>query len=265
MPQKKKNDPVSIKKQKFRIRVLKHFEEVTRNVSATCRHFGIHRSQFYEWRKRFAEHGERGLLDGRRGPKVSPWRTPPHIEALVLRTRAEKQYGAQRLSYYLQRYHEVYISVPTIRRILREHQVPRISLKRFRPGPRRRKEVATPGQSVQVDVKHVKLTSGRLYQFTAIDEATRYRVLKIYDHNSIRSAIDFVDEIRKRLPVAIKRIQTDWGSEFGSTSPGIWRIWESSTGTFPWGVQRRTAKWSAVIAPTTMSSAAASPFGVPPS
>jgi hypothetical protein len=45
-------------------------------------------------------------------------------------------------------------------------------------------------------VKHVKLSSGRLYQFTAIDEATRCRVLKIYDHNSIRSAIDFVDKLR---------------------------------------------------------------------
>lgn len=69
---------------------------------------------------------------------------------------------------------------------------------------------------MQVDVKHIRLTSGRLYQFTAIDEATRYQVLKIYDHNNIRSAIDFVDEVRGKLPVAIKRIQTDWGSEFGS-------------------------------------------------
>jgi hypothetical protein len=69
---------------------------------------------------------------------------------------------------------------------------------------------------VQVDVKHVKVTSGRLYQFTAIDEATRFPVLKAYDHNSIRSVIDFVEELRRKLPVAIRRIQTDWGSEFGS-------------------------------------------------
>lgn len=122
----------------------------------------------------------------------------------------------QRLSHYLQRYHQVYLSVPTIRRILREHQVPKVSLKRFRPGPKKRRQIQTPGQSVQVDVKHVRLTSGRLYQFTAIDEATRFRVLKIYDHNNIRSAIDFVEEVRRKLPVAIKRIQTDWGSEFGS-------------------------------------------------
>src|SRR5437870_4794959 len=44
----------------------------------------------------------------------------------------------------------------------------------------------------------------------------RYRVLKIYDHNSIKSAIAFVDEVRARLPMAIQRIQTDHGSEFAT-------------------------------------------------
>jgi hypothetical protein len=74
----------------------------------------------------------------------------------------------------------VRVSAPTIYRILKAHRVPRVSLKRYRPGPRRRPELHVPGQSVQVDVKHIKLGSGRLYQFTAIDEATRYRILKVY-------------------------------------------------------------------------------------
>jgi hypothetical protein len=43
-------------------------------------------------------------------------------------------------------------------------------LKRYRPGPRRRREIHVPGQSVQVDVKHLKLGGRRrFYQFTAID------------------------------------------------------------------------------------------------
>jgi hypothetical protein len=67
-----------------------------------------------------------------------------------------------------------------------------------------------------VDVKHLKTQSGRLYQFTAIDEATRYRVLKIYDHNSIQSAIHFINEVRQAFPAAIRRIQTDNGSEWGT-------------------------------------------------
>jgi len=67
-----------------------------------------------------------------------------------------------------------------------------------------------------VDVKHLKMQSGRLYQFTAIDEATRYRVLRIYDHNSIQSAIHFINEVRSAFPAAIRRIQTDNGSEWGT-------------------------------------------------
>ena len=94
--------------------------------------------------------------------------------------------------------------------------MPRVSLKRYRPGPKRKREFTVPGQSVQVDVKHVKLESGRYYQFTAIDEATRFRVLRLYDHDSVASAIRFVDEVRKQLPIAIHRIQTDNGSEFGT-------------------------------------------------
>ncbi len=50
---------------------------------------------------------------------------------------------------------------------------------------------------------------------TAVDEATRYRILRIYTHNSIPNAIAFIDEVRQRLPMAVQRIQTDHGNEFG--------------------------------------------------
>jgi transposase InsO family protein len=199
-----------------RLRVLKHFEEVTHNVSLTCRFFGISRSKFYFWRERYREFGLAGLREYRRGPKVSPFRVPPPLEALILRLREERRYGVRRLSMYLARYHHVYVSPPTIYRILKEHHMPRVSLKRYRPGPRRRRDIREPGRSVQIDVKHLKVGSGRFYQFTAIDEATRYRVLKIYEHNSVKSGIAFIEEVRRRLPMAIQRVQTDHGSEFGS-------------------------------------------------
>jgi transposase InsO family protein len=99
---------------------------------------------------------------------------------------------------------------------LKQHRVPRVPLKRYRPGPRRRREIHVPGQSVQVDVKHLKVGGRRFYQFTAIDEATRYRVLRVYAQNSIKSATEFVEEVRRRLPMTIQRIQTDHGSEFGT-------------------------------------------------
>jgi transposase InsO family protein len=204
------------RKLQIRRRILQHHEQVTHNVSKTCRFFGVSRSQFYIWLRRYRQLGDLGLRDRPPGPRVSPLRTPPHIEALVLQLRRERRYGAVRLSLYLQRYYQVYLSPPTILRILREHHMPKVSWKRYRPRPRRRPELRIPGQSVQVDVKHIRMGSGRFYQFTALDEATRYRVLQIYDHNSVRSALDFVNELQKRLPAAIQRIRTDNDSSFGA-------------------------------------------------
>lgn len=57
------------------------------------------------------------------------------------------------------------------------------------------------------------------YQFTAIDDCTRYR---IYDHNTAQNAIQFVEEVRKVLPFAVKQIQTDNGGEFGE--PFTWHL-----------------------------------------
>ena len=44
-----------------RLAVLRHADEVTGNVAATCRYYGISRPTFYKWLHRYEEHGEDGL------------------------------------------------------------------------------------------------------------------------------------------------------------------------------------------------------------
>jgi len=71
----------------------------------------------------------------------------------------------------------------------------------------------------QLDVKFLERIPGtrkRLYQFTAIDDCTRIRVLKVYDACNQRTAIRFIDEVRHRLPFRILVVQTDNGAEFQS-------------------------------------------------
>jgi len=136
------------RKARARLRVLHHHAQVTRNVSQTCRFFGISRTLFYAWRHRYGRGGLGALHDGPRGPRHHPFTTPAHIVALILAVRQQRQYGPLRLSLFLQRYHQVYVSAPTIHRTLKRHRVPRVSLKRYRPGPRRRREIHIPGQSV---------------------------------------------------------------------------------------------------------------------
>lgn len=76
-----------------------------------------------------------------------------------------------------------------------------------------------PGRSVQLDVKflpQIGRARQRFYQFTAIDKATRFRVLRVYDHNNTHSALDFLRQVCQRLPFAVRQIQTDNDSSFGS-------------------------------------------------
>ena len=70
-----------------------------------------------------------------------------------------------------------------------------------------------------MDVKFLERIPGtgkRLYQFTAIDDCTRIRVLKVYDACNQRTAIRFIDEVLRRLPFRVHVVQTDNGAEFQS-------------------------------------------------
>ena len=82
-----------------------------------------------------------------------------------------------------------------------------------------RYEKPQPGHRLQVDVKFLERIAGtrkRLYQFTAIDDCTRIRVLKIYDACNQRTAIQFIDEVLGRLPFRLHVVQTDNRAEFQS-------------------------------------------------
>ena len=59
-------------------------------------------------------------------------------------------------------------------------------------------------------------TPRRFYQFTAIDDCTRLRVLKVYDSCNQGTAIRFIDDVLRRLPFRGLVVQTDNGAEFQS-------------------------------------------------
>ncbi len=70
---------------------------------------------------------------------------------------------------------------------------------------------------MQLDVKFLERIPGtqrRLYQFTAIDDCTRIRVLKVYDRCNQRTAVQFIDDVLRRLPFRVLVVQTDNGAEF---------------------------------------------------
>ena len=83
----------------------------------------------------------------------------------------------------------------------------------------KRYQKQVPGHHIQVDVKFLtfKGKSGekvRRFQFTAIDDATRVRALKIYEKHTQASAVDFIDHIIEKFPFRIREIRKDNGHEF---------------------------------------------------
>lgn len=80
-----------------------------------------------------------------------------------------------------------------------------------------------PGDKVQVDIKYVPTetikfnTYGkRYYQITAIDEASRKRVLKIVEEKSTYETAMFLRELESKMGFEIHTIQTDNGREFAN-------------------------------------------------
>jgi transposase InsO family protein len=53
-----------------------------------------------------------------------------------------------------------------------------------------------------------------LYQYTAIDDRTRIRVLALYKRRSPVNSLLFLEKVIEEFPFPIQRIQTDRGREF---------------------------------------------------
>lgn len=207
---------------RWRMKVLRHVRETTQNVSQTCRYFGISRKTFYKWKARYEELGEAGLCDRSRAPRHSPRSTPPNVVRKILYLRQRYHFGPRRIADYLRRYHTISIAPSSVHRILRKHGINRLPAnQKHRPHKQRweRYEKREPGHRLQVDVKFLERIPGtrkRFYQFTAIDDCTRIRVLKIYDACNQKTAIQFIDEVIRRLPFRVHVVQTDNGPEFQS-------------------------------------------------
>jgi transposase InsO family protein len=205
---------------RHRLAVIRHAQEVTGNVAQTCRYFGITRTTYYRWYRRYEAKGVVGLRDRSTRPLVSPGATPADVVAKIIYLRQNYHFGPRKIEMYLKRYHDVAVSASGIWRILKRLDMNRLpSSQRYKRHVDRwkRYEKPQPGHQVQIDVKFIAPLKGsrkRYYQFTAIDDCTRVRVLRLYDRLNQKTAIQFLDYALERLPFRVEVIQTDNGAEF---------------------------------------------------
>lgn len=198
------------------------------SVLKTGRHFDIPEPTVRYWYKRFKPHDLTSLEDKSKAP-VSPRRTPVTLEEAqkVIDLRTDKRYqswGKLKIQKLLER-KNIYVGQSRIQKIINDaglKRIPAAKKKYYRRKNKRHmyavpKEIlGQPGGLVYVDVKHLYLPGGqKVYQFTAIDHATRLMRIKLFSGITSRGGKMFLDYVTKKYP--FKKIQylgSDNGSEF---------------------------------------------------
>jgi transposase InsO family protein len=181
------------------------------HVAKVCPHG---KRSLERWLARYREDGEAGLEPKSTEPKTQPKETPIRIKERVIAVREQTKKCALKIHWQLQR-EGIEINERTVGKILkkeglvRKYRVRKIKYRYIRAERK-------AGELVEIDVKYVpgRVAGKRYYQYTAIDTASRWRHLEIYDQQTNHYSILFLNEVIKRFPHRIQAIKTDNGAIF---------------------------------------------------
>jgi len=179
-----------------------------------------HRS-LKRWCKAYREGGEESLIPKSTTPKTSPYETPIRIKEEIIAKRKKTGLCAKKIHWRLKKENLV-VPVSTIGKILKQEGL----TKKYRSKRIKYKYIKVlrqPGELVEIDVKHVpgSILGRKHYQYTAIDTASRWRYLAIYQEESSYHSIIFLQEVIKRFPYTIQAIKTDNHSTFTNYYLGV--------------------------------------------
>lgn len=172
------------------------------------------------WVGLYRKFGEEGLIPKSTRPKSQPNETPIRIKERIIELRRQTRLCAQKLNYKLIK-EDIQIHDRTIGKIIKaEGQVRKYRIRKLKY-----KYIKVPlamGDLVEIDVKYVPDLIGKkqYYQFTAIDCATRWRYLEIYDDYGNGSTLNFLNKLIKVASFRIRAIKTDNGSNFTNRYTG---------------------------------------------
>lgn len=113
-------------------------------------------------------------------------------------------------------------SISGLYRFLRKHGQMAVKLPNPKYIPKPYEQMQYPGQRVQIDVKFVPKAclvgqaaeDGGYFQYTFLDEFTRFRYLEAFQEQSTCSSSQFIRHCVQKFPFVIECVQTDNGTEF---------------------------------------------------
>ena len=216
---------------KFRLSAIKNAERFGVQRAAVNCHTTP--SSIYRWQKIYKDSGGsiKSLGSKSRRPKSHPnAHTAAEIKLIKDMRRRNPNIGLQDLWIRLRK--RGYTRTQAgLMKVLKRLKMP--TNPKTRPSPTCKKnkpyeQMNHPGERIQIDVKYVpkeclsskfieKYQSKELYQYTAIDEYSRYRILCGYrEHNTYSSSLFLCQVVSafKALGIEVECVQTDNGMEF---------------------------------------------------
>lgn len=190
-------------------------------VSKAAVKYKTNRQYIYRWKRRYDGSIE-SLRDRSRRPHHHPnQHTPAEIKLISDMRRRNPDAGF--VVFWAKLMRRGYSrSIPGLYRFLRKQGSMAVHPPNPKYIPKPYEQMAYPGQRIQVDVKFVPsaclknsaVIGKQFFQYTAIDEYSRWRFVEAFEeHNTYSSAL-FLQHLVKAFPVPIECVQTDNGTEF---------------------------------------------------
>ena len=207
-------------KMRFRESLLRYAER--NGVQKAAIKYNVNRQYVYRWMKRYDGTLE-SLADRSHRPKSHP---NQHTEAEIklIRDMRRRNPNTGLVVFWVKLRQRGYTrSITGLYRMLRRLGETPVKLPNPKYIPKPYEPMLYPGQRVQIDVKHVPVScivapddhrSKKYYQYTAIDEYSRFRYVEGFDEISTYSSTVFLEHMLKAFHFPVECVQTDNGPEF---------------------------------------------------
>lgn len=203
-----------------RLRWVLPIAEGRARIIEVMRVFPYGKRTLERWLAVYRHGGEAALEPRSTRPKTSPKETPIRIKEEIIALRKKKKLCALKLHWKLEK-EGIHIHERTIGKILkaenlvRKYRTKKITYKYI-------KATWKPGELIEIDVKHVPgfVAHKRYFQYTAIDCASRWRYLRIFEEEASQNTLIFFEDVIGRFPCRIMGLKTDNHSTFTNRYTG---------------------------------------------
>ena len=189
-------------------------------VTKAAIHYKTNRQYIYRWRKRY-DGTLQSLADKSYRPHHHPNAHTPDERKLISDMRKHNMNAGLVVFWIKLRQRGYSRSVTGLYRVLRKQGQMAVKPQNPKYIPKPYEKMLYPGQRIQIDVKFIPLVclagdakGKKFYQYTAIDEYSRFRYLEAFEEHSSYSSAIFLAHVLKAFPFPVKCVQTDNGQEF---------------------------------------------------